>query len=292
MMTKKAWLVTNHFLYTSKFSELIGYIMKSAEQLGVTVEHYSNAQIPVLLNSRTFIKKLERPDFVIFWDKDYYLAKSLEDMGLRLFNSAEAIRLCDDKALTHIALSNNGLPSPKTMAVPFTFENIGYTKSDFLEEIAQSFSLPFVIKECKGSFGEQVYLAESIDKAKEILQKINGRLAIIQEFVKESVGTDVRINIVGGEPVVAMERKNSSDFRANITIGGTACKYIPSAEEEKLAVNACKALGLDFGGVDLLFGKDGPLVCEVNSNAHFKSIYDCTGVNVADRIMEYIIKTI
>ena len=88
--------------------------------------------------------------------------------------------------------------------------------------------------------------------------------------------------------MASMLRYNDNDFRANITNGGSMEKYNPTKEEVKMAIDTCKALNLDFGGVDILFGENGPILCEVNSNAHFKNIYDCTGENVADYIIEYI----
>jgi len=80
------------------------------------------------------------------------------------------------------------------------------------------------------------------------------------------------------------------DFRANVTRGGSMRSHEPSDEEKELAIRSVKALGLDFAGVDILFGEDGPVVCEVNSNAHMKNIYDCTGIDVSDFIIRYVIR--
>ena len=87
-----------------------------------------------------------------------------------------------------------------------------------------------------------------------------------------------------------MLRKNTDgDFRANVGNGGKVFPYEPSLKEKELAVCVCEKLGLTFGGVDILFGEnDAPLLCEVNSNAHFKGILDCTGVNAADEIIKFI----
>lgn len=95
--------------------------------------------------------------------------------------------------------------------------------------------------------------------------------------------------MVGDKAVASMERYNDHDFRANITNGGSMRRYEPTEKELQMAKQVMKELQLDFAGVDIMFGKDGPVLCEVNSNAHFKNIYDCTGVNVADAIMEYIV---
>ena len=85
-----------------------------------------------------------------------------------------------------------------------------------------------------------------------------------------------------------LRQSTDGDFRSNLTRGGSMSPYTPSKEEAELARRATQALGLDFAGVDVLFGKDGPLICEVNSNAHFKTTLECTGVNMADAIMAHI----
>ena len=132
-------------------------------------------------------------------------------------------------------------------------------------------------------------MANSYEEASSIISK-NKEPLIIQEFISESSGRDIRINVVGDKTVASMIRYNEGDFRANITNGGSMKKYEPSKDEVELALRVCKLLKLDFGGVDLLFGKNGPILCEVNSNAHFKNIYDCTGINVAEEIGEYVEK--
>lgn len=83
---------------------------------------------------------------------------------------------------------------------------------------------------------------------------------------------------MGGKAVAAMKRKNNGDFRANIELGGVGEKYIPSSEQVELSERICRLLGADYIGVDLLFDKDKTLLCEVNTNAHFMFISDCTGV--------------
>lgn len=146
-----------------------------------------------------------------------------------------------------------------------------------------------IIKENKGSFGEQVYLVENYYDAVEKIKSIGHDEFIMQEYIESSEGRDVRIHVVGEQIVTAMERRNENDFRANVTNGGKMNRYTPTKEQEEMAVAVCRELGLDFAGVDIMFGKENePILCEVNSNAHFKNIFDCTGVNVAEHIMKYI----
>lgn len=278
-MNYKGFLVVNAFLHSDKFTEIYDWLKAASERKGVRLDVYNNGEaIP------------DGYDFCLFWDKDIPLARSLERKGIRLFNPSEAIRMCDDKYATYEALIDTGIAMPYTEAVPMTYENIGYTNFDFIENKMSSFAYPVVIKECHGSFGAQVYLADNRDEACEILKSIGGKPAIMQEYIKECKGTDIRINMVGKKAVCAMERYNDNDFRANITNGGSMRKHTVTDAELELSVKVMEALGLDFAGVDILLSDRGPLLCEVNSNAHFKNIFDCTGVNVADHIMDYIIE--
>jgi RimK family alpha-L-glutamate ligase len=151
-----------------------------------------------------------------------------------------------------------------------------------------------IIKECFGSFGQQVYLVNNKQEMKDKLQEIGTRPLLFQEFIGSSIGKDIRLQVVGNQVVATMYRySDNGDFRANISNGGKMKPFEPTKEQTDIAIQCCRILGLDFAGVDILFGEDQePIVCEVNSNAHFKNIYDCTGVNVADAIMELIIKRI
>ncbi|NLL17177.1 MAG: RimK family alpha-L-glutamate ligase, partial [Clostridiales bacterium] len=117
---------------------------------------------------------------------------------------------------------------------------------------------------------------------------------IMQEMIKTSCGRDIRVNVVDGKVEAAMHRHSTNgDFRSNLTLGGTAENYTLSKEQEDVALAAVKALSLDFAGVDMLFGEnDEPIICEVNSNAHFKTTLKYTGVNIAEKIIEMIVRRI
>ncbi len=89
-----------------------------------------------------------------------------------------------------------------------------------------------------------------------------------------------------------LRQSTDGDFRSNLTLGGSMAPYSPTRAESELAIRATQLLGLDFAGVDVLFGKDGPLLCEVNSNAHFKTTLQCTGFNMATEIMRHIAQVV
>ena len=282
-----AWLVVNGFVGSEKFRELYGFLSSAAQKRGITLEVKTNDSLALPLGE--MICDGERPDFVLFWDKDVSLARRLEAEGVRLFNTASAIEICDNKALTAEALIGK-VVTPKTVISPKTFEGVGYNSTTFIEKTTRVLGLPIVIKEAYGSFGAQVYLAKTLNDAKNIVSSLAHKDFIMQEFISESCGRDIRVNIVGGRVVSAMERYNENDFRSNITNGGKMKKATLTPEIEEAAINAALAIGLDFAGVDVLFGKNGPVICEVNSNPHFKSSLECTGIDMSEKIMDYILE--
>ena len=282
------WLIVNGFIGSDKFRELYAYLERAASKRGVGLKIKNSDSLACAIGEKIYD---ERPDFVLFWDKDIHLARRLEQEGLRLFNSARAVEICDSKALTALELFGK-VRTPRTVIAPKTFEGVGYTRTEFVENATRVLGLPMIIKESYGSFGQQVYLAKTIGEAREIVKAINHKEFIMQEFIKESSGRDVRVNVVGGRVVSAMERYNDHDFRSNITNGGSMRKIDIDEDIASAAIRATKIIGLDFAGVDVLFGNDGPIICEVNSNPHFKSSFECTGVDMSEEIMEYILRCI
>lgn len=284
-------LIVNQFLNTKKFQEHYHWLKSACDEQQVSLDIRTNAEFLIQadkkdVKSEAFLNQL--PDFVLFWDKDIRLAHALESMGLRLYNCADAIAACDDKSLTAAALAGI-VHQPRTFLAPMTYSNIGYTDFSFLEQIEKELSYPFIIKECFGSFGMQVYLVSSRKEAEAVLSQKAGNSFLFQEYIQTSTGRDIRLHVVGGQVVTSMLRYNEQDFRANITNGGSMKPYEPNEAQKALAVKVCDALKLDFAGVDILFGENGePILCEVNSNAHFKNIFDCTGINVADAIISHI----
>lgn len=318
---RKGWLITNTFLHSEKFDEISRWLLRAFEKAGMRLTLHTNAefavqydaegvgiyfinadQMPICENAphddrthgkQQLLTKEQLPDFILFWDKDILLARAFEAQGIRVFNRANAIAACDDKLLTHRLLAGHGIRMPRTIAAPMTYANVGYTDFGFLRNAEKAFGYSFVVKEAFGSFGAQVYLVHNREEAVGLLESLGGKSLLLQEYIAASCGRDVRIHVVGDRVVTAMLRTNDHDFRANITNGGEMTPYTPTAAQAETAVKACQILGLDFAGVDLLFGEDGaPVLCEVNSNAHFKNIFDCTGVNVAEEIAVYIEKNL
>ena len=312
---KQGWLIVNEYLDTEKFLEIRKLFLSGAEKKNVKLTVYTNADFAVdlsgaVVKSRAFDEG--EPEFIIFYDKDITLAAALEKMGYRLYNSADAIDVCDSKVKTAEKIAEYNLNCkddeakilmPKTYKVPFTYENIGIKDSysfDFLEYVekdlceagegALSGAYPMVIKESNSSFGMGVHLAGSREEAVKLICEYGNKECIIQEYLSYSSGRDYRLQMVSDKCVCAMMRSNENDFRANITNGGKMSEYKPTDEDLSLARNVMKCLKLDFAGIDIMHDKSGRVVfLEANSNAHFKNIYDLTGINTAEKMIEYIV---
>ena len=312
---KQGWLIVNEYLDTEKFLEIRKLFLSGAEKKNVKLTVYTNADFAVdlsgaVVKSRAFDEG--EPEFIIFYDKDIALASALEKMGYRLYNSADAIDVCDSKVKTATRISEYNLNCkddeakilmPKTYKVPFTYENIGIKDSysfDFLDYVekdlceagegALSDAYPMVIKESNSSFGMGVHLAGSREEAVKLICEYGNKECIIQEYLSYSSGRDYRLQMVSDKCVCAMMRSNENDFRANITNGGKMSEYKPTDEDLSLARNVMKCLKLDFAGIDIMHDKSGRAVfLEANSNAHFKNIYDLTGINAAEKMIEYIV---
>ncbi|MGE7120004.1 ATP-grasp domain-containing protein [Peribacillus sp. NPDC046944] len=285
------WIVVNGYLQHEKFSSLALFIQESAERKGISATLVRNSDlVPVIEKGTPYLKGTDGklPDFVLFMDKDIHLARHLELLGLPVYNSSSAIDMCDSKAKTHQALAGHCIPMPKTLFPPFTYEGIERKNLDAFKKIGNELGYPLVVKEAYGSFGEQVYLIPTEDEFMETVKKLGHRPFIMQEFIEHSKGRDIRVNVVGNQVIASMQRKSEHDFRANMTAGGTAFPYTPTKAESDLAIRCATLLGADFAGVDLLFGEDGPLLCEVNSNSHLLNIYECTGINIADSMFDYV----
>ena len=152
------WLIVNGFLHTKKFSELTDLFLLAAKRCGVSLTVYTNCEILVDVQEKD---KRKTGFCFVFGIKIFYLQNFLENQKIPVYNSSEAIRICDDKRLTYLALQENKLPIPQTIFAPMTYSTIGFNQYDFLGVAEEKLTYPFVAKEAFGSFGEQVYLVQN-----------------------------------------------------------------------------------------------------------------------------------
>ena len=261
-------------------------------KLGVNVEILSDAYLDNTLSGGELDLRLAC-DFAVFLDKDKYLSACLEKTGVRLFNSHAAIRACDDKGETFIALAGVGLNLPDTIFAPVCYKKDLPLDESALKTIAARLGYPVVIKESFGSMGKGVFKADNFKELKAVAEELKLKPHIYQRFLPFRAGADVRMIVIGGKFLCAMLRENARDFRSNIALGGKGSKFLPNTEFIAAAEKCAAVLGLDYCGVDLLFGENGkPYVCEVNSNAFITEAERVTGVNIARAYAEYIINSL
>lgn len=283
------WIIYNGSLVSDKFVDQANLMAEAVKKYNVTPHVLKNCDVIISLHNTL----IEKPDFVIFFDKDVLLGHYLKQQGIPVFNDPEIIEICDNKAKQYLKLASKNIPMPKTIIAPKIYKNFSITHTDYYKKVIEELKLPLIIKEAHGSFGMKVYLIETEEQFYEKVEQLSGIDFIFQEFIANSRGRDIRVNVVGSEVVAAMYRHSETDFRANITNGGIAERIELTEEQKAIAIQATKAIGAEYAGVDLLFGEnDKPIVCEVNAAAHIRNIYNVTGVNVGEKLTEYILRKI
>ena len=260
---------------------------------GVDVEIISDGFSRVVIEGKHAEIDLEAPDFAVYLDKDKYLSEVLEKGGLRLFNKHDAVRICDDKGQTYIALAGAGVHFPKTIFGALCYRKDSAIKEEWADNIAAALGYPVIVKESFGSMGKGVYKADNRDELLSIMEEVKLKPHLFQEYIGYRPGVDVRVIVIGGRAVACMERGNENDFRSNVGQGGKGKQIMLLPRFKEVAEGCAHILGLDYCGVDLLYTESGePYVCEVNSNAFIDGIESVTGINVAGIYADYIIKTV
>jgi ribosomal protein S6--L-glutamate ligase len=211
------------------------------------------------------------------------VTRQFESMGVPSLNSAQAITASRDKLFASQEFVRAGLNTPVT----------GFADSplDTVDLIRMVGGAPLIVKLLEGAQGKGVVLAETQKAAESVinaLQSLDANL-LVQEFIKEAGGTDLRCFVVGGKVVAAIERRAAEgEFRANLHQGGTARTVQLDGAEKQMAVKACKALGLDVAGVDILRSHRGPLLLEVNSSPGLEGIETATGLDLAGKMFRQL----
>ena len=287
-MNKKGLIIINGYGVAEGIQHQVKRLREEFLKRNVGVDVLTSTDVFSYLKEGDVVVTLPEYDFVVYTDKDRYIAEELEKRGYRLFNRAESIIKCDDKMLTHLALSDNGIRMPTTISSPLCYRD--NQNRNYLDKIIKIIGLPMIVKENYGSLGRQVYYVETKDELLNLENKLIHVPHIFQQFIKSSKGKDYRLIVIGGKVVAYMKRENKHSYLSNLATGGKSSVVDLSEKYFEVAEKAANILGLDYCGVDLLEGPDGePILSEVNSNAFYEGIEKTTGINVARLYVDYIL---
>lgn len=286
-----AFIVVNSYIKNQSQISQADRIREELENLGVKTQIKKNFCLSKISDG-----EVESPrgyDFCVYLDKDKSSARLLEKSGIRLFNSAAAMEVCDNKMLTHIALANRNIAMPDCMYAPLCYYADAEPDRGFLQEVTDTLGLPLVAKTSYGSLGAGVKLIKSEQELVHF-EKLNMLTEhFYQKYIDCGKGEDTRVIVIGGRPVCAMTRSNANDFRSNIELGGKGSNCAIDENLSALCMKVSNLLGLDYCGIDVLTDRDGNrYICEVNSNAFFATAEKVCGVNIAKKYAEYMLQTI
>jgi ribosomal protein S6--L-glutamate ligase len=282
-------LASNSKLYSNR------RILKAAKEAGhnISFVNIKDCYINITSNKPEIYykkgKKLENIDAVIPRIKPamtFYgttIVRQFEMMNIYCLNNSLAITSSRDKLNTLQLLSRDNLPMPTT-----SFSHSVYETQQLMKMVGGS---PLVIKLLEGTKGIGVVLAESNKAAESVINAFKSLKAniLVQEYIKESKGRDIRCFVVGDRVVAAMERRaEEGEFRANMHLGGKAMAVEITNEEREIAIKAVKIIGLDIAGVDMVRSNSGPKILEINSSPGLEGIESASGVDVAGEIIKFL----
>ncbi|WP_213994743.1 RimK family alpha-L-glutamate ligase [Arsukibacterium sp.] len=273
-------------------------LLNAAQQKGHNAELYNIRDISMVLTS-------DKP--IIYW-RDQDITKRLDaiiprlnvnftDYGTNVLQqficsqtyvseSPAALRLGRDKLKSLQYLLARGLPFPAT--------GIAYTPQGF-RQLAKTIGTPMIVKLIESTEGTGIFLAHNLKEMDNIVKTFGqlGASYVIQSFIAEAAGTDVRAFVIGGKVVAAMcRRSQDGDFRSNVALGGRSEPYQLTAIEEEIVLSATAAIGINVAGVDFVRADSGPMLLEVNVSPDFtgdQGIEKVTGVNIADAIIDHVV---
>lgn len=272
-------------------------LKETAEKRGIDYRVITNRQVDIVVEpSKRDVVWIDNqseplPDFLLprMGNTTYYglaVIRHFEELGVLTLNPSKAIATVKDKLYTHQVLAHAGLPTPKTIFAKYPVD-LGFVEREL--------GFPVIVKTVTGSQGSGVFLCESKEIFADLMEFLSGgarhQNIIIQEFVSGSRGRDLRIFLIGGEPIAAIERTaKEGSFKANLHQGGSVKPYQMDEKIKKLSIACAEIFGLDIAGVDLLYDEDDYTVAEVNSSPGFEGVESCYEISIPDLIFDHFEK--
>ena len=280
---------------TADLAHEVRRFLSEGNKLGIDVRVYKPSQFDLLVteNDRDSIlidgEPQSLPDFCFPYlhhnDRNYFslaIIRQLERLGVNIFNNAATIEMVADKLHTHQVLAENGMPTPATMLAKFPVD---------IALIKSTIGFPVVVKTLLGSNGSGVFLIENESAFNDLMDLIgetNANIRLIfQQYIESSRGRDLRLFVVEGEVVAAMQRKAADGgFKANFSTGGSVENFVPDEEACEMAIRTADILDIQVAGVDLLFTANGYSICEANTFPGFKGLERACDINTPQKIFE------
>jgi ribosomal protein S6--L-glutamate ligase len=284
-------LASNPKLYSNQ------RIIESAQKRGheISFVNVGGCYIKISANSSEVFydegKKLNKVDYAIPRLKPAMtffgtaIIRQLEIMKINLLNSSQAITNSRDKLHTLQIMGQHGIDVPIT-----SFANSSYDTKDLIKLVGGS---PLIVKLLEGTKGVGVVLAETNKASESVINAFRSLKAdvLVQQYIKESKGHDIRCYVIGNQVVASMERiAQDGEFRANIHLGATAKTIEISDKEREIAIKASQAMNLEVAGVDMVRSNTGIKILEINSSPGLEGIESATGIDIGEKMIEYIEK--
>jgi gamma-F420-2:alpha-L-glutamate ligase len=293
MKKLNGWILyAEHVNESYELDRLLEYAKQSGD---IELEVYHPSDFDIFLSNEKDViyvngQKKKKPDF--FYPKmgagttyfAFSVIREFERMGVKVINKSSSIELVKDKLYTQQILSRHGLNTPKTLLLKHPIS------VDLVEE---QIGFPCIIKTLSGSQGSGVFMSNTKNEFKTITDILKSTQSnanlIIQEFMSDSHGRDLRVYVLGGRPIIGMLRESQDGgFRANISIGGKGTKFELTEELKWISTKISKILDLDICGIDFLFNGDDFYICEVNSNPGFKGLETIDDINIPEKIFNWL----
>lgn len=228
---------------------------------------------------------INRPGYVTEPGLHAVTTEALKKLGIRVVNHSPLVGASKNKLAGHLVLQAAGVPMPAWAIA---------RRPEWAVKAAEVIGYPVMIKVAFGTHGKGVFYAQNVETLAPIVDYLNirdGNPVIVEKFLVEAKRKDLRVFVVGGEVVAAMERQaKDGEMRANAALGGTGKPVDLTDKERRIAIQASRAFDLEIAGVDLLRSAEGPLVIEVNANPGFEELERATGVDVAGAIIDFLEK--
>lgn len=280
---KKGLLIYNQY-DLEKNKSFADYMITLGESMGLYIQLVTKEELLIGVDEQglwlQYRKQLVEPDFVINRTRDAVFAYQLELMQVRVYNSHEVTRICNDKFQTHQRVASLGIPSLQTV-----YYERGTTSLEYM-----NLKYPVVIKVLNGHGGEEVYAVQDRKALEDKLEHLSQQRLLIQEMCNKQ-GIDVRVFVVGSQIVGAIKRQSMTDFRSNYSLGGSVTWYeLNDSEREKVHI-ILKGIPCDCVGVDFMLNQAGEFVFnEIEDVVGCRSLYQTSDVDLAREYIEHIAK--